>query len=458
MASMQRTVSIISILFLVLLGAGLRQSYNSQTLFAEPQIRADSAHYLQYGLNIVDHSTFSKGRENPRVPDAYWAPGYPTFIAANLKLSRLTGRDEFGYELTLLSQVALGSATILLSYLLAGLIMPGYWPLLPAALVTFSPHLISLGSYMLTETLLGFLVILSLYLLARALVMKEKSYFWGLSGLSFGAAYMVNPVTVVVPLSLVLALGSGRFFSKLHTVTGLKSSGKPIALLLIPPLLVALAWSVRGHVSVPAGSHDSSDRLLANLSVGLYADYYVKAKEKQKAEILNPGAEFILPGEGVVTSYETFFLELKGKVVEDPMGMLRWYLIGKPLQLWGWDILNGQGDIYVYDVLFSLYHISKPAMVSYSIMRSLHPWLVGFCLLGLIFALRESGTRKSIVLALYTTIISVGLVYVVTQSEPRYSVPLRPEMYIAASYFFWKVSGLLKSVIQRPEKLGTDHV
>jgi hypothetical protein len=160
----------------------------------------------------------------------------------------------------------------------------------------------------------------------------------------------------------------------------------------------------------------------------------------------------------VVTSYETFFLELKGKVVEDPMGMLRWYLIGKPLQLWGWDILNGQGDIYVYDVLFSLYHISKPAMVSYSIMRSLHPWLVGFCLLGLIFALRESGTRKSIVLALYTTIISVGLVYVVTQSEPRYSVPLRPEMYIAASYFFWKVSGLLKSVIQRPEKLGTDHV
>ena len=121
--------------------------------------------------------------------------------------------------------------------------------------------------------------------------------------------------------------------------------------------------------------------MLANLSVGLYADYYVKAKEKQKAEILNPVAEFILPGEGVVTSYETFFLELKGKVVEDPMGMLRWYLIGKPLQLWGWDILNGQGDIYVYDVLFSLYHISKPAMVSYSIMRSLHPWLVGFCLL-----------------------------------------------------------------------------
>ena len=125
--------------------------------------------------------------------------------------------------------------------------------------------------------------------------------------------------------------------------------------------------------------------------------------------------------------------------------MLYWYGVGKAVQLWQWDILTGQGDIYLYEVLYSLYNISPPALASYTLMHSLHPWILTSALLGAILLVsgRSSLPDATVPVLTYAVLISVSAVYVLTQAEPRYSIPLRPELYLAAVFFIWQVTDYL---------------
>ncbi len=127
-------------------GAILRLAYNSNTLIDHP-IRADAAYDLVYANNLLAYRTFSKDRTPHPVPDSYWAPGYPLFLAAVIKLSEALSVD--AYNLILLCQVLLGVGTLLICYLLARTFLPGFWALLPPGLVAISPHLVSTGSYVL---------------------------------------------------------------------------------------------------------------------------------------------------------------------------------------------------------------------------------------------------------------------------------------------------------------------
>ena len=151
---------------IIVVGTGLRASYNANTRIVDP-VRADAAYYLVYAYNLINHSTFSKDRTAPPVPDSYWAPGYPVFLASVIKISELLETD--AYTSILISQLLLGIGTLFICFLVAASFLPGYWSLLPPFLVAISPHLISTASYILTETLFGFLLILSLYVVIKAI-------------------------------------------------------------------------------------------------------------------------------------------------------------------------------------------------------------------------------------------------------------------------------------------------
>lgn len=190
------TIRTLLLIIIVCAGALLRQTYNVETYVINP-VSADAAYYLKYAHNLLDYSTFSKDIHPPPVPDAYWAPGYPAYLAAVIKLSAIMNLDT--YNLILLSQVALGAASIFLCYLVARTFLPGYWPLLPATLVALSPHLVSLGSYALSETLFCFLPLLALYLPSSAWAAGYKPGLWVGAGTAFATAYLVNPVSAVLP-------------------------------------------------------------------------------------------------------------------------------------------------------------------------------------------------------------------------------------------------------------------
>ena len=435
------SIQLLCIFVIVIAGATLRLAYNSNTLIDQP-IRADAAYNLVYANNLLEDRTFSKDQSPNPVPDSYWAPGYPLFLAAVIKLSEALSVDT--YNLILLCQMLLGVGTLILSYLLARTFLPGFWPLLPPGLVAISPHLVSTGSYVLTETLFGFTLILSIYTLVRA-VTAGRRMDWLYSGVFFGLAYLVNPVSLFLAplLAGFLACRAGRKYSGGDRQRHLLH----IAALVIPLAVIVASWSLRSAISVPADQPTASNRLLTNLVIGLHPDYH----EKWRASILQPDKKVVVPGAGVDNSYAAFFNELVTNIGRDPLQILAWYSVQKPALMWDWNIRTGFGDIYIYRVEYSLYHTSTVASVSYSLMRSLHTWILLGALFGLAFLLAEHKEVRVVPALLYITLIYISLVYVVSQSEPRYSIPLRAELYLCFTYFLWRAS----SWIQRVRHTGT---
>jgi hypothetical protein len=441
MSSLNRVAIIrtIAILLIIFGGIALRVSYNANTIILEP-VRADAAYNLKYAHNLLEYGTFSKDITAPPVPDSYWAPGFPFYLAAVIEASQLLGVDT--YNLILTSQMLLGAGTIFICFMLSATFLPGYWPLLPPALVALSPHLVSTASYVLTETLFGFLLLLSLYALSRALA-SHRTYHWLLAGICFAATYFVNPVSLLLPPLLGMALilcKSGK-----PEQSPARANARNLILLMAPVLIAMTLWSARTAISVPPDQSTASKRLLTNLVIGMYPDYH----QKWRDSILKPEQNIKVPGQGVDKSYGTFFKVLVDNFSRDPLGMLIWYSIEKPVLLWSWDIRTGFGGIYIYRVEQSLYHTSKAAIVTYSLMHTLHTWLLIGCILGIGYLLTRKQPQSVMPALLYLTLLYVSAVYVISQSEPRYSIPLRPELYICATFFLWRFTQSVHRIRQQ---------
>ena len=414
---------------LVIGGLFFRLAYNANTEIDRP-IRGDAAHYLIYAHNLLDHATFSKAQDPDPAADAYWAPGYPSYLAAIIYLSEVWELSD--YRMILLSQALLGAGMILLTFLLGSALLPGSWPILPTALVTLSPHLISTASYVLTETLFGFLLLLSLYTITLAAQKPSSHGRWLLAGSCFSAAYLVNPIALLLPPLIALIVLWRR-----GTSTNL------LVIFLLPLIVTTSGWQVRNAYSVAEGQPTSSGRLLNNLASGIYPDYHDRWRES----VLYPERSVIVPGDDI-ESYPAFFKALAAQFQSSPVALLTWYGAGKPILLWSWDIRVGWGDIYIYRVFHSLYDTSSLARVSYSIMKSMHFWMFAATLLGMCFLYINRRDKNATPWVLYVTLLYVSGVYVCTQAAPRYSIPLRPEMYLAATYGLHQLSLLISRLRQ----------
>ncbi len=449
---MHRSVNLRSILLLlgiVLLAGFIRIQYNSNTLIDEP-VRGDAVSYVVYASNLLEYGVFSKDRmQQPPRPDSYWAPGYPVFLATAIVLAERTGLSF--YETVLGLQVVFACITLIFAYLLASQIVSNRWACLAALFFALSPHSISLGSYLLTETLTTMLLIIGLYFSVQG-IKCSSSWVSFLGGVFFGLSYLVNPVTIVaVPAVCIVAIYLERRQESVSSPLFLK---RALVLVSLPVLIVVLGWSLRNAVSVEEVGTTSSGRLLTNLIIGMHSDFHQIWRENPR-DPLNPAT---VDEQKIAGSYSAFAQTLAGYFSESPLGMSRWYLIEKPITLWSWNILVGQGDIYVYPVFYSLYDTSSLARVTYSLMYSLHFWLLGLALMAPLLYRRDAGRSEVLVVnAVYWPTVFISAVYVMTQAEPRYSVILRPEMYVLATASLARLAHLVRSRSRQEQSPPTDH-
>jgi len=392
-------------------------------------VRNDSIHYVQYANNLVKYYTFSKDKGNVSPePDSFWAPGYPAFIAASIIIEDKTGIN--AYILIMYSQAVLGALTAVLTLLLGRFFLKQNWSMIPAIFVSLSPHLISIGSYLLTETLFSFLFLAAIYSFSSSFF-NIKKWLLSVSGLLFGLSYLVNPVMLFTPILLVLAAGHISSTQKNMLSTSIKQM---LIFCLIPFFVVVVAWSARNIISVPPSQSSSSDRLLTNLVIGSHSNFF----DIWRANPRDPRNPATKDNETIKGSLTAFVRLLSARILENPGHYAKWYLFDKPILLWGWNIIVGYGDIFIYPLISSLYDQSNMALATYSIMKSLHYCLLGFATLGLYFILKKTASTPTIPIFLYITLIYISAVYVITQSEPRYSIALRPEMYLCAVFFISK--------------------
>jgi hypothetical protein len=265
--------------------------------------------------------------------------------------------------------------------------------------------------------------LLSIYSFILSLEKNRLPYFV-LTGLIFGFTYLVNETAFFLPFLLAA-----------FAIVTNKKILINLSVYLIIFLLFPVAWTWRNH-NLSSEAAQGSSRAIASMSHGAYPDFIYKDKKFQYFPYREDPMQPLFG-----STFGNFSKILFERFKERPLKYISWYLFEKPYYLWSWNILQGQGDVYVYSVTSSLYKKNKMANATRSFMQILHPFIVFAALVGIFCILYKKGTRKYVFLP-FIIIVYYTALYTVFAPWPRYSVPLRPELYLFA---IWTCSILLQN-------------
>ena len=411
-----------TVIVLTLLAFGLRW-YFVITAQVDHPIRGDATQYFAYAWNLAQHGTFAKNPPGtmPLIPDSYRDPGYPLFLAIWMKL---LGDGEGWYAGVLLCQALLGALTVTFAMQTGRLWLSRRWAAVAGLRMAVWPHSIAINSYLLTETLFGFLCSLAILLCARACI-KQNPGLGFTAGLTMGAAALTNAILLPFGILLALMLGGCKLTSR-----------KMCFALALGALLLPAAWAVR-NAQLPASSSDSSarDRALQNLAQGFSPLYHQAYRESIFGD---PASR--RNGQIILRQIDSNYQQLRDRPLdgiramvkaasERPLRYLSWYLIEKPASLWGWSIEMGQGDIYVYPTANSPFRTRHSWIALEALCEQLNPLIFLLALGTAIF--QAIGRRRAdpITSAPLASVIllfaCVTAIYCTLQAEPRYSIPFR---------------------------------
>ncbi|MFM1870877.1 MAG: hypothetical protein RL398_299 [Planctomycetota bacterium] len=407
---MKRGERIVLIGIVVGIAVALRAAFVLVAQVPDP-LRADAGEYAQYAKNLVDFGVFASLPGNPPEPDSFRSPGYPVFLAS----CRLLAGGDGWLSLALWLQVALGAATVGLTYRLARTMVP-FWPAaLAAVLAAASPHLAVSSGYVLTECLTTFLLTLALERLSRAPGQAVGAHL--VAGLAFGAVALTNEALALLPIAFALPLWRSRGW-------------RPAVALAVAAIVPLSAWNVRNRITPLART--GGERVTASISHGsypgmVYADpRYFGFPYREDPEQPQFGRD-----------WHSLGVLLARRVEAEPARYLRWYLIDKPLWLWSWNTVQGDGHL-VYPARNDPF--THHAVVG-AVRWSMH-WLhVPLMLLAAVAALRAGAGRGAPPAAtmLGRAVVFGTLLYLPVIPDPRYLQPLRPALFVLAAYGAWRL-------------------
>ena len=386
-------------------------------------LRADAGEYFFYAYNLNHFGTFSKSADGytqnrQPEPDAYRTPGYPLFLAPFVD-GKITGK-----MLThiLVAQAFLSTLAVYLTFLFCRKIFSESKSLAIALLTAISPHLINVNTYILTESLFSFLVVLFFWALSRMKsAVNLKVFFW--LGLILGLASLVRPV---IQYFVVLMC-----FLSLFTF-GIRKGGQAGAVLLAGFLLIFGPWMVRNLSTLGILADDQVKYY--NLKYGLYPGlmYQDDPKTLGYPYKFDPHASEVKP------QLESVLQEVKRRFATEPARHLKWYLYQKGIMYWSWRMVVGSGEHLIFPVTKSPYFDHPLFIATSEVMKFLHWPLVILGLLGTIliwvprFNKEYSAEQLLFIRALSLLLIYFTAIHVVTFSLPRYAIPIRPLLYTMA--------------------------
>lgn len=385
-------------------------------------LRIDAKDYYSYAYNLHERGVYSHDdrgwqgltTETPS-PDAVRSPGYPLFLTLFVdgapKMEIFAG--------ILLAQIVLSALAIVLVYVVFRNVLSIGWSLAAAGLMAVMPHLIVANSYLLTETLFNFTLLLSISLFG---VRRENDSFLhrlALGGL-LAAAALVRPILQYFPLALAFLY---------FTAYGSKKGGRYFLHVLLGFALVYAPWIIRNLVVL----HQTGDPTLTInfLQHGMYPSFTYEGV----AESYGYPYRFEPNQSKISQSVGTVLAEIWRRFSTEPWRHFRWFLVGKPITFWSWGIIQGMGDIFIYPVTESPYFSNGLFSVTRILMLVLHWPLVILGLMASVLVwfrrfaslLPQKGlfvARLIALLLLYFTAM-----HMIGAPFPRYSIPVRPFVY-----------------------------
>ncbi len=406
-------INLVGIALIIAVAGYFRMGIITDT-FVKTPVRADAYDYYTYAYNLKYLKIYSRmtaGQEMP-VADAIRPPGYPAFLVPFIKpppYAKMLLKIN-------LAQAILGVLTVVLAWRIYLNLMPSGFAWVAAILTAMSPHLISLTTYLISETLFTFLLILSVWIFTVA-HQKGNVIFYILTGAVIGACALTKPT-----LNYFVFLAAVFIFYQ----NGSRNYLKPPLALLFGFLLVFSPWIVRNINAI--GAPLDSTLMIATMHHGLYPGFMYKDMIESKGVPYR----FDPMSREISSSFETVFDEIERRFRSEPFKHLKWFLVDKTRTFFSWDIINGAGDIFVFPVAKSPYLDNGIYKDTRALMVVIHPIII---ILALSISILIWVPRIAIAVpanSLFTArllsllIIYFCLVHIIGAPFPRYSVPLRP--------------------------------
>ena len=397
-------------LFVFVLAMVMRLGYGLAAEHDRP-LRADALKYALLGINIAGAGEYTF--EESGVTSKLITPGYPFIVAVFA-----AAFDEFSnaYLAILGLQILLSSLVAIFTYLVCLRFLNNAISCAVAIAVVISPHLIVSSSYFLTETTHSFFLILSIWLLVKA-VETETLVIAVIAGLAFGYSALIRPSVLLFPLAMLLLI-AWKYRSPVNLKLG--------ACFLFAAYLLWMPWQLW-----EAESEESNAR--AVFAMGSYPDM-IHESPQLRGHPYDEDPDF----ERMSEDWEYTREILSRRFLDEPTKYLSWYLIGKPIMLWSSSVIQGQGGPFIYPIISSPYDNAGIHLLTMNVMMAIH---IPFLLLALLAVLKGIGEllskKKSCHLILGIMILFVLYhtgIHMVLAALPRFSIPYYPILFMLAGY------------------------
>ncbi|SKB42804.1 hypothetical protein [Luteibacter sp. 22Crub2.1] len=381
--------------------------------------RGDAREYLTYASNLVRFHVFSAETAGmPVLPDSYRDPGYPAFLTPWVAW---IGEPSLRYSVVAFVQAGLGAVTVTAYLLIARRWLNAGWLLVLAALLVCWPHSVTMPAYLLSETLLGFLLATGLACLAEGLARQRMSWLQG-GALLFGCAGLTN--AVVAPfLPLLAAAGC----------LARPAMRRQYATLLLVSLTLPGIWMIRNlaTVHVTAATTSSSSRAMINFVQGSWPEYHDSWQAGLRGDSVGIATSKRIDKAVTlaVRDKQAGLAKIADRLRNEPVCYALWYA-SKPWHLWSWAMRIAAAPLYVFPTRHSPLEANILARATTLAAQALNPWIALAALSGSFLAVSGRALRPLIIPALL--LLYVTVVYSIFQAEPRYAVPFRGSEFLLA--------------------------
>lgn len=385
----------------------------------EKKFQGDESQYHRLAVNLLEGHGFSFEITPPFKPTAHRPPGFPSLLAIHYFF--------FGQSLkrAMILQVFFSTGTILIVFFIGYYLFNNTIAYISSLIAAFYPALIVYCSYLLTETVYTFFVMLFCLLLILH-EKKDGNYYLISSGIILGIANLIRPIMLLYPIAFILTY----FILKKDK----KAIFTKVSILIFISFIIILPWIIRNYVHfnrvIPIAAKGlsgfwSGRYTVYNYDEGLHGDFRRRSDFEKMTKKLTDGLD------PVEKDRYLFILGLKD-IMQDPWSFIKafWY---KTYILWRDPI--GMNILKKYS-LFGSYML----VIMYRITLFL-------CMFGII----RSTFKNKLTFIPISFIVYFTLIHGLIVSIPRYHFPLLPLVIVFSVYGFLDAFEYLRKIISKHE-------
>ena len=401
--------------------------YNPEGVFES----TDSEEYHQLALNIVQYGSFSRSQSPPLEPETIRTPAYPVLLSG---LYQIVGIRPHG---VVAIQIALSLVTMLAGYQIASLLFGGRAGLLTAIFLALDPVSLYYAQVMLTETLFGAALTLSLLWMVRGARNPSFSYPCGV-GICLALATYTRPTGYYL----------GMLYPVVFCVATRHSQGwrKALASSALMWLLFAVpigAWQIHNYFSTGSAefSQAKNQYLLIAKAAAIVAMRDGLSLEEAQHRLAEQHAASLPPD--FPRASQAHLLESQGTfaqaiVVAHPVLLIRTTLQGTAANLLG---PSNLAHLFGADNVALRKAFLRQEFVHFPLrdwVITLSSWTFGSLFLGVLYAgvmvlLKQRGLWNADIALLVLTCAYVILVSSGPEAYSRFRMPVMPIFCVLAA-------------------------